>query len=462
MNVRSPREEDYPPLSYAWYVVGVLVLVTILSYTDRQILSLLVDPIRHDLGISDTQVGLLIGTAFAFVYGVAGIPLGWLADRVRRRNLIVAGISLWSLGTVCCGLSQNFAQFFAARLLVGIGEAVLTPASISMISDSFPHRRRGSATSVFLMGIAMGAGGAILFGGLILRLVDSGLLHGTFLDGESSWRVVLLLLGILGVVPALMVASLKEPKRQHGDAPPTPPASIPPMAGEAPSESLTGTSSVPGTDNWLRLAPLLLAMGLTSLVDNAVLAWTPSLLVRTFGMAASQVGPLLGFLLMIAGGAGMLAGGFLSDRARLKGYRGGRISVAVCSAALTVPVTILVMIASTNVVLAGVTLYVFLSCIGAAVGILTLLDLVPNRRHGLVTAVSFFLNVALGAGVGPVAVGIAADHLRLGGSGSSGIGVAISVIACPGFLLVTGLFYLVLHNARRSAVGHSLPHISAA
>jgi MFS family permease len=444
-------------------VVGVLVLVTILSYTDRQILSLLVDPIRHDLGISDTQIGLLIGTAFAFVYGVAGLPLGWLADQLRRRNLIVAGISLWSLGTVCCGLSQNFAQFFAARLLVGIGEAVLTPASISMISDSFPPRRRGSATSVFLMGIAMGAGGAILFGGLILRLVDSGLLRGTFLDGESSWRVVLLLLGILGIVPALMVASLKEPKRQHSDAPPTPQsASTPLMAGETSSEPLTGTSPVPRADNWLRLAPLVLAMGLTSLVDNAVLAWTPSLIVRNFGMAASQVGPLLGTLLMIGGGAGMLAGGFLSDRARLGGYRGGRMSVAVCSAALTVPVTLLFLTASTNVVLAGVTLYVLLSCIGAAVGILTLLDLVPNRRHGLVTAVSFFLNVALGAGVGPVAVGIAADHLRLAGSASSGIGLAISVVACPGFLLVIGLFYLVLRNARRSEVGHSTPHISAA
>jgi MFS family permease len=331
-----------------------------------------------------------------------------------------------------------------------------------MISDSFPHRRRGSATSVFLMGIAMGAGGAILFGGLILRMVDSGLLHGTLLDGESSWRVVLLLLGVLGIVPALMVASLKEPKRQHGDASPTPPASIPPMTGEASSALLTGTSSVPRADSWLRLAPLLLAMGLTSLVDNAVLAWTPSLLVRSFGMAASQVGPLLGFLLMIAGGAGMLAGGFLSDRVRLRGHRGGRISVAVCSAALTVPVTILVMTASTNVVLAGVTLYVFLSCIGAAVGILTLLDLVPNRRHGLVTAVSFFLNVALGAGVGPVAVGIAADHLRLAGSGSSSIGPAISLIACPGFLLVTGLFYVVLRNARRSGTGHSIAQISAA
>ena len=424
----DPQPDGYPQPAYAWYVVGVLVLATVISYTDRQILSLLVDPIRRDLLISDTQVGLLIGTAFAFVYGLAGLPLGWLADRLRRRNLIVAGISLWSIGTVCCGLSHNFGQFFAARVLVGIGEAVLTPASVSMISDSFPPRNRGRATSVFLMGMAMGAGGAILFGGVILRLADSGALRGTFLDGQTSWRVVLLLLGILGVVPASIVAALREPKRQHNDLTSDPPTAVPRSVG------------------WLRLTPLLLALGITSLVDNAVLAWTPSVLVRGFDMPATEVGPLLGTLLMISGGLGMLTGGFLSDRARRQGYRGGRLPVAVFSAAVTIPITILIMASSVNIVLIGVSLYVCLSCIGASVGTLTLLDLVPNRRHGLIMAVSFFLNVALGAGVGPAAVGLVADHLSLSGGG---IGWAVFLVACPGFLLVSGLFYLALRNAQR-------------
>ena len=428
----DPQPDSYPRPAYAWYVVGVLVLATVISYTDRQILSLLVDPVRRDLSISDTQVGLLIGTAFAFVYGLAGLPLGWLADRLRRRNLIVAGISVWSIGTVCCGLSHNFGQFFAARILVGIGEAVLTPASVSMISDSFPPRNRGRATSVFLMGMAMGAGGAILFGGVILRLADSGALRGTFLDGQASWRVVLLLLGILGVVPASIVAALREPERQHNDLTSDP---QPAPAQSTPVE-------------WLRLTPLLLALGITSLVDNAVLAWTPSALVRGFGMRASEVGPLLGTLLMVSGGLGMLTGGFLSDRARRRGYRGGRLPLAVCSAAVTTPITILIMAGSVNIVLIGVSLYVWLSCIGASVGTLTLLDLVPNKRHGLIMAVSFFLNVALGAGVGPPAVGLVADHLSLSGGG---IGWAVFLVACPGFVLVSGLFYLALRNTPANA-----------
>ena len=425
----SAVRPSYPRPAYAWYMVGVLVLATVISYTDRQILSLLVDPIRRDLSISDTQIGLLIGTAFAFVYGLAGLPLGWLADRLRRRNLIVAGISLWSMGTVCCGLSHTFGQFFAARILVGIGEAVLTPASVSLISDSFPPRNRGRATSVFLMGMAMGAGGAILFGGVILRLADSGALQGTLLEGQASWRVVLLLLGILGVVPASIVAALREPERQHNDLTSDP-------------QSTPAQSTV----QWLRLTPLLLALGITSLVDNAVLAWTPSVLVRGFNMPATEVGPLLGTLLMVSGGLGMLAGGFLSDRARRQGYRGGRLPVAVLSAAVTIPITILIMASNLNIVLLGVTLYVCLSCIGACVGTLTLLDLAPNQRHGLIMAVSFFLNVALGAGVGPAAVGLVADHLSLSGGG---IGWAVFLVACPGFALVGGLFYLALRNAQR-------------
>jgi MFS family permease len=432
----------YPPASYAWYVVGVLVLATVLSYTDRQILSLLVDPMRRDLQISDTQMGLLMGSAFAFVYGIAGIPLGWLADRTCRRNLIVAGITLWSIGTVCCGLAANFTQFFGARLLVGVGEAVLTPASVAIISDSFPERIRGKATSVFLMGVAMGGGGAILFGGVILRLVTAGVLRGTPLEQTPAWRAVLLLLGLLGVIPAVLVTMVREPARVHGIGL---------------TERIEAGAVSPR--EWVRLIPLFMAMSAASLVDNATLAWVPSVLVRGFGLSAGFVGPLLGTLLMLAGGGGMLAGGLVSDRARTSQSGGGRIPVALIAALATIPVTALVTSSSLNGVLAGVTLYVFLACISESAGTLSLLDAVPNHRHGLVTAVSFFLNVAFGAGIGPVAVGWVADHFALTGRA---LASAILSVACPGFVLVSGLLYLALRIARNSARGRSISSLRAA
>src|SRR3979409_1563097 len=135
----------YPMLPYAWTVVAILIATAVLSYTDRQVLSLLVDPIRGDLSISDTQISLLLGTAFAVVYGIAGVPLGYLADRTSRRNLIFGGLLVWSVGTIACGLSQSVGQLFASRLVVGLGEAVLSPAAISLISDYFPPSRRGTA-----------------------------------------------------------------------------------------------------------------------------------------------------------------------------------------------------------------------------------------------------------------------------------------------------------------------------
>jgi MFS family permease len=151
-------------------------------------LSLLVDPIRGDLGISDTQISLLLGTAFAVIYGIAGIPLGYLADRTSRRNLIFAGVSVWSMGTIACGFSHNFAEMFASRIVVGLGEAALSPAAISLISDYFPPSRRGTAVGFFLSGIAMGNGAAILIGGGVLHAIELGALAATPLATLAPWR----------------------------------------------------------------------------------------------------------------------------------------------------------------------------------------------------------------------------------------------------------------------------------
>src|SRR5258706_4846437 len=171
--------DAYPSRPYAWTVVAILIATAVLSYTDRQVLSLLVDPIRSDMGISDTQISLLLGTAFAVVYGIAGIPLGYLADRISRRNLIFAGVCVWSLGTIACGFSQSFGEIFTSRIVVGLGEAALSPAAISLISDYFPPSRRGTAVGFFFSGIAMGSGAAILIGGGGLHRIEFGALCAT-------------------------------------------------------------------------------------------------------------------------------------------------------------------------------------------------------------------------------------------------------------------------------------------
>ena len=158
-------EEPFPARSYAWYVATILTLAHIISFLDRQILSLLVTPIKRDLGINDTQMSLLMGLAFAIMYTFAAIPLGRLADRRSRRTIVIVGITAWCAMTAACGLARNYAQLFLARIGVGIGEATLTPSALSMLSDYFPRERRGAAIGFYNMGVSVGAGIAFIVGG---------------------------------------------------------------------------------------------------------------------------------------------------------------------------------------------------------------------------------------------------------------------------------------------------------
>src|SRR4030095_7549014 len=160
-------------LRYAWYVAVVLMLCNTLSFIDRQILGLLVTPIKLDLGISDTRIGLLQGLAFGIFYTLLGLPMGRIVDHGKRRNLVAAGIFCWSLMTALCAVARGFWTLFAARMGVGVGEATLTPSAFSLLSDYFPKERLGTALSVFSMGIFFGSGLALIVGGLIIGAVGS-------------------------------------------------------------------------------------------------------------------------------------------------------------------------------------------------------------------------------------------------------------------------------------------------
>src|ERR1700686_985385 len=168
----SQTEPAYPSPRYAWYVVAVLTLVYVFSFIDRQILSLLVRPLRRDLGISDTEVSLLMGFGFAVFYTFCGIPLGRLADTRSRRSIIAAGLVAWSFFTSMCGLAKNFGQMLLWRTGVGVGEASVSPSAYSLITDYFPKERLATAISVYSMGIYLGAGLSYLLGGIIVRLAS--------------------------------------------------------------------------------------------------------------------------------------------------------------------------------------------------------------------------------------------------------------------------------------------------
>jgi len=428
-------ESDYPRRSYAWTVVAILIATAVLSYTDRQVLSLLVDPIRGDMGISDTQISLLLGTAFAVIYGVAGIPLGFLADRISRRNLIFAGVSVWSLGTIACGFSHNFGEIFASRIVVGLGEAALSPAAISLISDYFPPSRRGTAVGFFLSGIAMGSGVAILIGGGVLHAIELGALAATPLAGYAPWRMVLLVIGGPGLLWAMVILLIREPIRHTAE-------------GESAAGVADGSTWL--ATPWARVVPIYVVLAAASFVDNAVGAWAPTLLIRDFGKDPAQIGVELGLLLTIGFGGGVLIGGALADRA---GARGGwlrKLRVCLVSGLLILPASLLMNSPTFSLVLAGVPLYFALSGIVTAVGFSAILDVVPNRSRGLAMSMSFFLNVALGAGLGPTAVAVAGAHVF---SAKAGLGPPLALTVVAGYLIALAavIFALSGFRARRAA-----------
>jgi MFS family permease len=429
MATAAAGEAPYPRRGYAWCVVAILIGTAIMSYTDRQVLSLLVDPVRRDLGISDTEVSLLLGTAFAVVYGLAGIPFGLLADRTSRRNLIFAGVLVWSLGTVACGYSHSFAQLFAARIVVGLGESVLSPAAISLISDYFPPARRGMAVGCFLAGIAIGIGAAILIGGGVLQVVESGALAGTALAAVAPWRMVLLLIGMPGFLWALLILLIKEPARRVA------------------VEALATTAKMRGT-LW-RIAPVYFVVATASLVDNAVGAWAPTLLIREFGRDPAQVGLQLGLLLTIGFGGGVLAGGALSDYVGGDGRWLRKLGVCLVASLLILPVAGAIDAQRLTLVMTAVPLYFALSGIVTACGFSSILDAVPNRQRGFAMALSFFLNVAFGAGLGPTSVALAAQHVF---GSQAGLGPPLAFTAAAGYLLVALVLVLTLAVLRRSPV----------
>ena len=412
-----------------------MIATAVLSYTDRQVLSLLVDPIRGDMGISDTQISLLLGTAFAVIYGIAGIPLGLLADRISRRNLIFTGVTVWSLGTIACGISHNFLEIFASRIVVGLGEAALSPAAISLISDYFPPSRRGTAVGFFLSGIAMGSGVAILIGGGVLHAIELGALAATPLASYAPWRMVLLVIGGPGLLWAIVILLIREPVRQTAE-------------GES-AAGLADGSTWRATP-WARVVPVYVVLAAASFVDNAVGAWAPSLLIRDFNKDPAQIGVELGLLLTLGFGGGVVIGGALADRAATRGGWPRKLRVCLYSGLLILPASLLMNSPTFSFALAGVPLYFALSGIVTAVGFSAILDVVPNRSRGLAMSMSFFLNVALGAGLGPTAVAVAGAHIF---AAKAGLGPPLVLTVAVGYLIVLAAVCAALSSSRaRGAV----------
>jgi MFS family permease len=429
-------QEAWPSPSRAWWAVGVFCIAAILSYSDRQILSLLVDPIRADLHVTDVQVGLLQGAAFALIYAVAGVALGRAADVLPRRLVIVAGVAVWSLATVACGYATSFGGLFAARAAVGIGEAALAPAAMSIITDSFPANRRGAGTGAFLMGMVIGGGVAITLGGFILQAAEAGALRSIpVLGALAPWRAGLVILGLLGLPVALLAATVPEPARRH-------------LIGEdAGKPAPLRDAAARLAALWPTLAPLYAAMGLANICDFAILNWAPTLLTRRFGVGVAEIGGVLGGVVIVGGIAGSFGVGLVADRMVKRGGGASRLRLAVgAMLAVGLVSTLFIIAPSPALVFAFAGLWIFASTTGQALGLTFLGELAPGDARGLSVSLASLINIGIGLALGAALPALILEHLL---HSSTAVGAAITIVALPCAIVSTLLYRIALAQARK-------------
>lgn len=434
---------QYPKASMAWYLLGILVVANILSYVDRQILSLLVQPLKHDLGISDTEVSLLQGFAFTILYSFLGLPLGRFADSHNRRNLIVVGVSIWSVMTVACGFAQTYGQLFAARIGVGIGEATLAPAAYSMICDAFSSRRRGTALGVYSSAIYMGIGVSVTLGGLVLALIRGAAEVNLPLIGlVRSWQAAFICVGAPGLLMALLMLTVGEPAR----------------AGARPTAE---TQSFAVTWAYLKLHRVaftlqLLGYALTAMAAYGLGSWMPTFFIRIHHWPAAQAGISYGLAVTVLGTLGGILGGYLGDRWLAAGRKDARLSLSAMACVLWMPVILVgTQLGNAWLALAFMGLSSGLSSFVNGLGPTTLHDIVPNHLRGQATALFFFIINLLGLGVGPTAIAMVTD--RVGYEGA--IGLSIPVVAIPAIALGMSLLWLARKHYLKTAASLTLPMV---
>ena len=419
------EEEQSSSRFYAWYVVGILTVAYIFSFIDRQILNLLVEQVKQDLQLSDTQISLLQGLAFALFYTIMGIPIARLADVGSRRFIISVGIFFWSLATAVCGLASSFAQLFAARIGVGIGEAALSPPAYSMFSDYFPANQVTRAIAVYTGGSFLGAGLAYIIGGVVVDYVSSlGAMHVPVLGQLQAWQLAFITVGLPGVILALVVyLTVREPERKG--------------MLEQGADSLPKGIPVKEIVTFLiehrrTYVCHLLGTALFVMMLYAIMSWTPAFFIRVHGWTSGEVGFAFGFILLIFGTLGVVGAGWIADALRRRGRTDANLLVVRAGALCSVPFGIATFLVTNPwLALALMVPLVFFTSLPHGIAPAALQPITPNQMRAQVSALYLLAVNLIGLGLGPTVVALLTDYVF---GESTMVGESLAVV-----VLVTGL-----------------------
>ena len=389
---------QYPSTKYAWYMVGILTVAYILSFVDRYVLGLLIEPIKEDLGLTDTQIGLLLGPAFAIFYATMGLPLGYLADRKRRTWIVAAGIFVWSAATAASGLAKNFVHMFIARISVGVGEAALSPCAMSMISDSFPREKRGRPIAFYSAALSLGAG--------IASLVSAGVLTWAKTVPEVSlpivgavapWQFTFFVVGLPGILVAAIMFTVREPKRQR-----TPGSEVKPQFNVMLKHVFS---------RWKIYGSFVAFVCLMTICAYSQ-GWNAPMFQRTWGWEAQQYAFVNAIVLLAIGPATVNFAGYMNDKWFAEGRHDAPLKIMIIGALIFVPTGIIAPLMPDPWIAMGIYA---INTVGiattTATGVTGLMNITPSEIRGQTVALYYMAISFAGLFLGPTTVGWMSDNV---------------------------------------------------
>ncbi len=432
----------------AGYALCILLLAYILSFVDRNVMAVLIGPIREDFAISDFQYSLLHGFAFSMFYIVLGLPIARLADRGSRKWVITAGVFFWSLMTCLCGVARSFGALFLARVGVGVGEAALSPPAYSLLSDYFDSAELPRAIAVYTLGITVGGGLAYMVGGAVFDYFSVyGALNLPLLGELRPWQTTFVIVGLPGFLLVLLLSLMVEPERRG----------LQPAAAAGYSLAEVGEQL---RCHWQAYGSLILAVSLLAVLGYGTMAWYPEFLVRNHGMSRSEAGSQFGAIFILAGSAGTLLAGFSAKPLLARGYADADMRLILWIALLWLPPAALgPMFASSELALWLAIPIVFFLNSYFALAIAALQGITPNRMRAQISALLLFMTNLFGLAIGPSAVAAITDFVFADdGALAWSLGI-LPLLVCPlaAVLLAFGLKYyraaLSANTARELANG---------
>ena len=426
-NTAPQKMVAYPSPKQAWFVLGILVIGSLVAFVDRQVVAIVVEPMKADLGVGDTQIGWLYGV-FSVFYAIAAVPIAWLADHKSRKHLIAAGIFLWSFMTIACGLTRQFWFVLLARVGVGVGEATLTPATTSLIGDYFPRHQIPLALSIFQTGAIMGSGLAFIIGGYVLGIVQDANPMVLPVVGElQPWQQTFVYVGLPGFALAVLFLFIREPRRR-------------PVVGREQSE---GASFAEVREFYKQNLPTLALhhFGFLSLVlmGYAFVFWSVTYFVRVHGIDAATASQTFGWIFLIAGPIGPIVVAFLARKLYESGRYDANILAGLIGGCLAIPVIVIIQFAPSATwafIMYAPALMLINSPFGIAAAALPMIT--PAHMRAQVAAI-YMLIGSLGMMIGPPLAGAFNEFVF---PGPEGVRYSMMTLTCVFGLIGVSLLWL--------------------